>query len=65
METPHAGQLCSPPTGKAAACTACHFLHGTGRDFGPDLSKVGARLSPEQILESLLTPSKTLADGYQ
>lgn len=53
------------PTGKAAACTACHFLNGIGRDFGPDLSKVGARLTPEQLLESLLTPSKTLADGYQ
>ena len=53
------------PTGKAATCTACHFLNGIGRDFGPDLSKVGARLTPEQLLESLLTPSKTLADGYQ
>jgi putative heme-binding domain-containing protein len=53
------------PTGKAATCTACHFLNGVGRDFGPDLSKVGARLTAEQIIESLLTPSKTLAQGYQ
>jgi putative heme-binding domain-containing protein len=52
------------PTGKAATCTACHFLQGHGRDFGPDLSKVGSRLTPTQIIESLLSPSKTIADGF-
>lgn len=53
------------PTGKAAACTACHFINGLGRDFGPDLSKVGARLNQEQIIENLLTPSKVIAQGFQ
>ena len=53
------------PTGKAAACTACHFINGVGRDFGPDLSKVGARLNKEQIIENLLTPSKVIAQGFQ
>lgn len=62
---PARGAALFSPTGKAAACTACHFLNGAGRDFGPDLSKVGARLTPEQVIESLLTPSKTLAEGYQ
>jgi putative heme-binding domain-containing protein len=52
------------PTGKAATCLACHFVKGSGRDFGPDLSHVGARLTSEQILDSLLTPSKTIAEGY-
>jgi len=52
-------------TGKMAACLACHILKGTGRDFGPDLSKVGARLTREQILESLHQPSKTIAKGYE
>ena len=52
-------------TGKAAACTACHFINGVGRDFGPDLSKVGARLKNEQIIESILTPSKVIAQGFQ
>jgi putative heme-binding domain-containing protein len=52
------------PTGKLAACLACHFVQGTGRDFGPDLSTVGARLSREQLLESLLQPSKTIAPGF-
>lgn len=52
-------------TGKAAACTACHFINGVGRDFGPDLSKIGARLTPAQIIESLLSPSKVIAQGFQ
>ena len=50
--------------GKLAACYACHLISGTGRDFGPDLSKVGARLQREQLLESLLHPSKVIAPGY-
>jgi putative heme-binding domain-containing protein len=52
-------------TGKMATCLACHILNGTGRDFGPDLSKVGARLTREQILESLHQPSKAIAKGYE
>lgn len=52
-------------TGKMAICLACHIVNGTGRDFGPELSKVGARLGREQILESLLRPSKTIAQGYE
>ena len=53
------------PTGKAAVCLACHFINGSGRDFGPDLSKAGARLGKAQIVESLLQPSKTITEGYQ
>ena len=53
------------PTGKAEVCLACHFLNGSGRDFGPDLSKVGARLNRDQLIESLLAPSKVIAQGFQ
>lgn len=52
------------PTGKAATCLACHFVNGNGRDFGPDLSKVGARLQKAQIAEAVLNPSKTIATGF-
>lgn len=52
-------------TGKAATCLACHFIRGSGRDFGPDLSQVGGRLTPTQIIESLLTPSAITAPGFQ
>jgi putative heme-binding domain-containing protein len=58
------GELVSM-TGKLAACLACHIVNGIGRDFGPDLSKVGARLTREQILESLHRPSKAIAKGYE
>lgn len=52
------------PTGSLATCLACHFVNGTGRDFGPDLSKVGSRATKEQLLESLLHPSRQVAQGY-
>ncbi len=52
-------------TGKLAACFACHIVNGIGRDFGPDLSKVGSRLTREQLLESLHQPSKAVAKGYE
>ena len=52
------------PTGKAAACLACHFVNGSGRDFGPDLSKAGLRLQKPQIAEAVVTPSKTIATGF-
>ena len=53
------------PVGKAAICLSCHLVAGTGRDVGPDLSKVGERLTVEQIVESLLKPSQVIAQGYQ
>lgn len=53
------------PAGKAEVCLACHFMNGSGRDFGPDISKVGARLNRDQIIESLLAPSKVIAQGFQ
>lgn len=52
-------------TGKMAVCLGCHIVNGIGRDFGPDLSKVGARLTREQILENLHQPSKTIAKGFE
>jgi putative heme-binding domain-containing protein len=51
--------------GKLASCQACHVIHGQGRHFGPDLSRVGAQQSPAQILESLLAPSKVMAPLYR
>ncbi len=53
------------PAGKLASCQACHFIEGKGRHFGPDLSKLGARQTPAQILESILSPAKTVAAEYR
>jgi len=52
------------PSGALATCLACHFVNGTGRDFGPDLSKIGSRMKKQEILENLLDPSKKIAPGY-
>jgi putative heme-binding domain-containing protein len=52
-------------TGKMAVCLGCHQLRGEGRNIGPELSTVGARLKPLQLLESLVEPSKEISEGYQ
>jgi putative membrane-bound dehydrogenase-like protein len=48
----------------AAQCTRCHSLRAGGSDVGPNLGTVGARLSTEQILQSLLEPSAEIAPGF-
>ncbi|MDP7030577.1 MAG: ThuA domain-containing protein [Phycisphaerales bacterium] len=47
-----------------AACTRCHSMSGGAERLGPDLSQVGARLTAEQILESILDPNAAMADGW-
>jgi putative heme-binding domain-containing protein len=47
-----------------AGCHACHQVGTEGRAAGPDLTKLGAIRSPDDILESVLLPSATLAQGY-
>ncbi len=62
---PKRGAEILSPTGKWATCYSCHRIHGLGAMTGPDLSKVGSRLNKAQILESLVSPSKTIAPGFQ
>lgn len=47
-----------------AACLSCHSRGGLGGLLGPDLDGVGQRLSPAELLESLVHPSATFAPGY-
>ncbi len=58
------GGMLFQPGGKASTCLACHFMQGMGRDFGPDLSRVGSRLDRAAILASLLRPSAAIAEGF-
>lgn len=51
-------------TSQAVACAACHRAGGAGGSVGPDLTKIGAIRSGNDLLESILVPGSTLAQGY-
>ncbi len=47
------------------ACRRCHSVDGRGEGLaGPDLSEVGDRLEPRGLLEALVAPGRTVAQGY-
>jgi putative heme-binding domain-containing protein len=49
---------------QAAQCAKCHRFAGEGGDTGPDITGVGARFTPQYLLESLIVPSKAVSDQY-
>ncbi len=49
----------------AAACFKCHRMAGEGGIIGPDLTGVGRRFNMQDLLESMIEPSKTISDQYQ
>jgi len=49
----------------ALACTVCHRVTGEGGIIGPDLSSIGASAPPDYLLESLLSPSEKIKEGYR
>ena len=49
---------------QATQCAKCHRFAGQGGDTGPDITGVGARFSPQYILESLVQPSLAISDQY-
>jgi putative heme-binding domain-containing protein len=48
----------------AAQCAKCHTVRGVGGQVGPDLSMIGKKASKENLFESILVPSKAIADQY-
>lgn len=46
------------------ACFACHRFANEGGSLGPDLTGVAGRFSPNDLLESILNPSKEISDQY-
>jgi len=50
--------------GKKAACGACHRVGNEGGSVGPDLTKVGGIRAGRDLLESVVLPSATFAQGY-
>lgn len=48
-----------------AQCARCHRVGARGPAVGPDLSFVGRRFSRRDMLESILSPSKVVAEHYR
>ncbi len=48
----------------ATGCFACHRFANEGGAMGPDLTGVGRRFSPVDLLESILEPSRAISDLY-
>jgi putative heme-binding domain-containing protein len=51
--------------GAKVACATCHRLGDSGGRIGPDLTRIGAIRSGHDLLESILWPSSTFAQGYE
>ena len=45
-------------------CMKCHTVNDAGGKIGPDLSAIGIKGSRENLFESILQPSKAVADLY-
>jgi putative heme-binding domain-containing protein len=46
------------------ACISCHKVGKLGGIIGPELTKVGLCLTPEQIVEAVLWPKRQVKEGY-
>jgi quinoprotein glucose dehydrogenase len=46
------------------ACIRCHKVAGEGGDAGPDLTLIGAKKTPEYLLESVVHPNAKIAEGF-
>ena len=49
----------------ANKCVDCHKHGGTGKEIGPDLTAVGKDRTKDELLESLLLPSRRVEAKYQ
>jgi putative heme-binding domain-containing protein len=60
-----------PDRGKAlfesprTTCATCHKVHRQGGDLGPDLSQVGGKFDRSHLIESILSPSAEISQGYR
>ena len=48
----------------ATLCQSCHTMQSVGGVVGPDLSQLGTRFSPKDILESTINPNAVISDQY-
>lgn len=45
-------------------CASCHHFGTEGGNVGPDLTGVGGRFQPRDILEAIVDPSKAISEQY-
>ncbi len=58
----------SPPDGALLyqqLCAKCHKRGDFGVAVGPDLTTIGSRFGARDLLESMVTPSRTISDQYR
>ncbi|MGB3151536.1 MAG: c-type cytochrome, partial [Maribacter sp.] len=48
----------------ATNCITCHAMRGEGQNIGPELSQIGTRFSPEDMLRSIINPNEVISDQY-
>jgi putative heme-binding domain-containing protein len=60
----HGKQFLAATVKNDLQCMKCHTIHGQGGQVGPDLSMIGKKASRENLFESILYPSKAIADQY-
>jgi putative membrane-bound dehydrogenase-like protein len=52
-------------SGNKVTCATCHRIGAEGGQIGPDLTRIGAVRAGRDILESIVFPSSTVAQGYE
>lgn len=57
------------PGGKLFAtvgkCNTCHVVNGEGKEVGPNLSEIGAKLAKQALFESIVYPSAGISHNYE
>lgn len=48
----------------SVSCKNCHRIQKEGKEVGPELTKIGKKLTRPQLLESILEPSKLIDPKY-
>jgi len=52
-------------TRSSLSCVRCHKVGGTGGEVGPNLSALGSQKTREYLLEAIVAPSATIAQGFE
>ncbi len=50
---------------KGLACIKCHAVGGQGGQVGPDLAGIALKYKRDDLMTSVLEPSKVIAQGYE